>query len=113
MPEFDGFEATAALRAIEQSDPTHRHIPIVAMTANALEGDREVCLQAGMDDYLAKPASIAQLKAVIEHWATSNDAQNLAEEGTSPEQPLSVQSPQLDAGHRTEHDSDPAIIDVP
>lgn len=68
MPDMDGFEATAAIRSREKS--TGRHIPIIAMTANAMQGDRERCLDAGMDDYISKPVSPKQLKQVLEHWLT-------------------------------------------
>jgi two-component system sensor histidine kinase/response regulator len=64
MPEMDGLEATAILR--EQEAGTSRHLPIVAMTAHAMVGDRERCLQAGMDDYLSKPIRARELLAVIE-----------------------------------------------
>jgi CheY-like chemotaxis protein len=59
MPEMDGFEATATIRGKEQQ--TGRHVPIIAMTAHALKGDRERCLEAGMDNYVAKPIHAERL----------------------------------------------------
>ncbi len=66
MPGMDGFEATRLVRAAEAG--TRRHTTIVAITANALEGDREQCVAAGMDDYLAKPVQLEALRALIARW---------------------------------------------
>jgi signal transduction histidine kinase/DNA-binding response OmpR family regulator len=67
MPEMDGFEATRIIREQERKDNA-RHVPIIALTAHALEGDREACLAAEMDDYLAKPFTLEQLHEKLEHW---------------------------------------------
>ena len=64
MPEMDGIEATRAIRANERD--TGRHIPIVAVTAHALKGDRERCLEAGMDEYVTKPIDANRLFAAID-----------------------------------------------
>jgi PAS domain S-box-containing protein len=64
MPEMDGLEATTAIRDAEAG--TGKHVPIVAMTAHAMKGDREKCLSAGMDGYLSKPIRIDELKQAIE-----------------------------------------------
>jgi CheY-like chemotaxis protein len=64
MPEMDGLEAAAIVRA--QDRQRGRHTPIVALTAHAMKGDRERCLEAGMDDYLAKPIRAGQLFETIE-----------------------------------------------
>ena len=69
MPEMDGFAATAAIRALEAEDSARRHLPIVALTANAMEGDRERCLSAGFDDYLAKPFRQQDLLATVQRWS--------------------------------------------
>jgi CheY-like chemotaxis protein len=64
MPEMDGYEATTAIR--EKEKLTGGHIPIVAMTANALVGDREKCIASGMDAYISKPIRTSELFATIE-----------------------------------------------
>ncbi len=64
MPEMDGFEATCEIRNMEKSGELSGHVPIVAFTAKAMKGDRELCLVAGMDDYLTKPIKLEDLQKV-------------------------------------------------
>ncbi len=75
MPEMDGFEATTRIRETEGSS---RHTTIVAMTANALQGDKERCIEAGMDDYIAKPITQFDLAAAIGRWSSRIPDPNVA-----------------------------------
>jgi two-component system sensor histidine kinase/response regulator len=72
MPEMDGLEATAAIREHEKN--SGNHLPIIAMTAHAMKGDREKCLEAGMDGYLTKPIQLGKLLEEIERHIPSRDA---------------------------------------
>jgi signal transduction histidine kinase/DNA-binding response OmpR family regulator len=76
MPKMDGFEATAAIRELEEE--SGGHVPIVAMTAHAMKGDRERCIEAGMDGYVSKPLKAAHLHEVIEGLISGSEV-------TSPE----------------------------
>jgi CheY-like chemotaxis protein len=64
MPEMDGYQTIQAIRA----NPTFRRLPIIALTAKAMKGDRENCLEAGASDYLAKPVNTEQLLSALRMW---------------------------------------------
>ena len=73
MPGMDGFEATSEIRRIENGQ---RRIPIIALTAAAMKGERERCLTAGMDDYITKPIDLLELDRVLRSWVTQTVTKN-------------------------------------
>lgn len=74
MPELDGFEATRRIRLYEQKQQLHT--PIVALTANAMVGDRDLCLAAGMDDFLSKPFQLHQLSSMLGKWCPQSEVKS-------------------------------------
>ncbi|HEY9677358.1 MAG TPA: AAA family ATPase [Drouetiella sp.] len=92
MPGMDGFEATRAIRKLEQQ--TGKHIPIIAMTAQAMTGDREACLEVGMDDYISKPVTSTKLKEVIDRWLPKCDySEPIIEASSQPIEPVLTSGP--------------------
>ncbi|MEQ1880715.1 MAG: ATP-binding protein [Burkholderiales bacterium] len=109
MPEMDGFEATKNIRASEASENAGHRTPIIALTASAIVGDRERCIAAGMDDYLAKPFKSEQLLTILRPWAGKRalqliapDAQFAPEEVPSAGIDCKALLQSLDMGGRTD-----------
>jgi len=91
MPEMDGFEVTRRIRKLEKTSKEKRHIPIIALTANAMQGDQERCHRAGMDDYLSKPLKQTDLENILNRWfAKNNNKTNHINNKSVTESALSV-----------------------
>ncbi|HIJ78293.1 MAG: ATP-binding protein [Desulfobulbaceae bacterium] len=86
MPKKDGYEATAAIRNMEEARKDDSHIPIIALTAHTLQHAREKCLIAGMDDYLFKPFTTKQLQSILERWLRGDEDKVLPERRSTSEQ---------------------------
>ncbi|MBS0170489.1 MAG: response regulator [Nitrospira sp.] len=100
MPEMDGLTATETIRTHEGQRQHPRHTTIVALTANALEGDRQRCLAAGMDDYLTKPFTMNQLKATLQRWLPDTSVHTPASPpAAQPPEPASLLNTQTPAAH--------------
>lgn len=95
MPELDGYQATELIRLLEKE--SGRHTPIIAMTANAMVGDRELCLKAGMDEYISKPIKADKLRNILHQWFHSEGNTSTATAFTKPEKaaPPTVDMEQL------------------
>ncbi len=88
MPEKNGYDATVEIRKIERH--TNKHIPIVAMTANAMVGDKEKCLASGMDEYIRKPVDIEDLKAILGQWIVFDADENTMEQAPKEKPPIDL-----------------------
>jgi CheY-like chemotaxis protein len=94
MPEMDGHEATIAIRKSEEG--TGEHLTIVALTAHAMKGDREACLEAGMDEYLTKPVHVKELLAVLERVSVGAVGRRTKKPLPAPAQPQAEKAFDLD-----------------
>jgi two-component system, sensor histidine kinase and response regulator len=120
MPEMDGFQATREIRRLGVTHrDSERRLPIIALTANAMTGDRERCLQAGMDDFVSKPFTEEDLKAAVHRWAPARparipeDSRPPASEFPASESPAS-ESPNTQAASSEEEgevDFDATVLD--
>ena len=90
MPVMDGFEATRRIRETEAGDPARGRTPIVALTANALAGDREHCLSLGFDDYLSKPYVRKDMRTVLDRWCGNGGRDAGQAAPASPADPTSA-----------------------
>jgi CheY-like chemotaxis protein/nitrogen-specific signal transduction histidine kinase/HPt (histidine-containing phosphotransfer) domain-containing protein len=97
MPKLDGYEATRTIRQLQASGELPS-FPVIAITANAIEGDRDKCIAAGMDDYLAKPFKFAEIKRIIENWLPVKVNYDSSDDHNPPtsKQPLTINSAALD-----------------
>jgi signal transduction histidine kinase/CheY-like chemotaxis protein/HPt (histidine-containing phosphotransfer) domain-containing protein len=110
MPEMDGYEATRIIRMRElERKGVRGRITIIALTANAMDGDRERCLAAGMDDYIAKPFTPPQIQAILNRWRKSPADAQVADAGNAM-QPSSVLPPALSVSEGIR--IDPGCIDA-
>ncbi len=85
MPVMDGFAATEAIRAKEQKSGKGKRLPIVALTANAMEGDRQRCVESGMDEYMSKPVSNQDLKTMLSKWLELVDTTDIQAVSNEPD----------------------------
>ncbi|MGE3389583.1 MAG: ATP-binding protein [Gammaproteobacteria bacterium] len=116
MPELDGVAATREIRRREAARADTHRLPIIGLTANAMQGDRESCLAAGMDEYLAKPFRKQDLHRALRRWLTLNDARapsaepSGAEECRSPVEPPVLDHTPLDALRAMQRPGRPDIL---
>ena len=99
MPEMDGFEATAAIR---KGGSPNRQVPIIAMTANAMQGDRERCLASGMDDYLSKPIVPEKLYETVRRCIAAG----------ADERPVAPEAPQPSSATGSAPAAQPSLVDL-
>ena len=105
MPELDGYQATTQLREIEDASPDSKRLPVVALTANAMVGDREKCINSGMDDYLSKPIKADKLTAILKKWLPQTSVTS-TKEGDSD---MATQASALNANQSAQMAGEPPV----
>jgi len=110
MPELDGYAASALIRDYER-DHGSRRTPIVALTANAMEGDREKCQAAGMDEYLTKPYTLAQMQSVLEGLQQPGHAAAATTPSTPADETLALDPRALEQIRALQRPGGPALVD--
>jgi two-component system, sensor histidine kinase and response regulator len=118
MPEMDGHEATAEIRRREkEGEGVARRTPIIAMTANAMQGDREKALEVGMDDYVSKPVKAEELDTVLKSWISQPDEEASALEGETDGTALPVDATEpldrsvLEGLRELQEEGEPNLLD--
>jgi CheY-like chemotaxis protein len=97
MPNMDGLETTAAIRALGDNEEYYRNVPVIALTANAIAGQQELFLQRKMNDFISKPIEVKQLDAVLEHWIPpEKKIIEEPEEQAEPRQAVQIRIPGID-----------------
>ena len=111
MPVMDGFEATGRIRYLETTGKLSKRTSIVALTANAMKGDKEKCLAAGMDDYLAKPVRKRELETMLEKWLLNKKIKEPEEEkaGEQPDIPEEKQIEEENPETHNDNDEDSVL----
>ena len=110
MPEMDGYEATAKIREEEKQKANGHRLHIIAMTANAMQGDRDKCLNAGMDDYISKPVQLADLRRAIDKWRPAPGANGSAPASNGkPATPIQVAPATVTESATVTASSEPAV----
>ncbi|MHC1726129.1 MAG: response regulator [Syntrophobacteraceae bacterium] len=114
MPEMDGYEATRQIREMERTASAAGkggfHLPIIAITAHAMEGDRQSCLNAGMDDYLSKPFNRSQLKEIMQRWLPVNNC--LRNQTGQPMSPTASKHPTAATGQQETAMASPPHVSI-
>ena len=108
MPVLDGYQATADIRSEEKNKGAVRHTPIIALTAHALEGDKQKCIAAGMDDYMSKPFRSEEMLAMIERWAGERPADK--KKKMPPESEIKPEQPRDESDKKATDSIDRAIL---